>query len=250
MTADQPVRADQWGQSRRKMVRAELLVRADQWGQSRRKMVRAKQPVRADQWGQSRRKMVRLTKRGFTLMEVMTAITVTALVATFAASALRAGMDVRERVQQHRLTIDAEARATRWISSMLRHPPAANAVSEPIFSITRSNDGREVTTFLSQGVNALAGTGPIWRVTLSVQNDGMHIRAQTVNAADASVPMESVLPHVSQFTIEALDVKSWRNDWPVLRTMPVAVRLTLGLRDGTVRGPMLFPVAPLAVASQ
>lgn len=183
-------------------------------------------------------------------MEVMTAITITGLVAALAASALRAGIDVRERVQRHRTTVDAEARATRWISNMLRHPPAASAISEPIFSITRANDGREMATFLSQGVNSLAGTGPIWRVTLSAQYDGMHIRAETVNAADASVPMESVLPHVTQFTVEALDASAWRSDWPVLRTMPVAVRITLGLRDGSVREPMLFPVSPLAVAGQ
>lgn len=192
----------------------------------------------------------RSRRRGFTLMEVMTAITVTALVAALAAAALRAGIDVRERVQQHRVTIDAEARATRWIANMLRHPPAASAVSEPIFSITRAADGREVTTFLSQGVNALAGTGPIWRVTLRVLNDGLHIHAETVGSNDASVPMESVLPHITQLTVEALDASAWRNDWPVLRTMPTAVRLTLGVRDGSVREPVVFSVAPLAVASR
>ncbi|MEO7363086.1 MAG: type II secretion system protein GspJ [Gemmatimonadaceae bacterium] len=225
--------------------------RADQWGQSRRKMVRLTKS-RADQWGQSRRKMVPLTRprRGFTLMEVMTAITVTALVATLAASALRAGIDVRERVQQHRATVDAEARATRWLANMLRHPPTASAIDEPIFTITRASDGREVATFLSQGVNAVSGTGPIWRVTLSTMEDGLHIRAQTVNDNDARVPMESVLPHITQLTIEAFDANTWRNDWPVLRTMPVAVRLTLGLRDGSVREPLIFSVTPLAVASQ
>jgi prepilin-type N-terminal cleavage/methylation domain-containing protein len=189
-------------------------------------------------------------RRGFTLMEVMTAITVTALVAALAAAALRAGIDVRERVQRHRVTVDTEARATRWIANMLRHPPIASAVSEPIFSITRAADGREVATFLSQGVNALAGTGPIWRVTLRVLNDGLHIHAETVGSSDASVPMESVLPHITQLTVEALDAGTWRNDWPVLRTMPAAVRLTLGLRDGSVREPAVFSVAPLAVVSR
>lgn len=189
-------------------------------------------------------------RRGFTLMEVMTAITITALVAALAAAALRAGIDVRERVQQHRATVDAEARATRWIANMLRHPPAASAVSEPIFSITRAEGGHEVATFLSQGVNALAGTGPIWRVSLSVLGDGMHIRAQTVSATEASVPMESVLPHITQLTVEAMDASTWRNDWPVLRTMPAAVRLTFGLRDGSVREPVVFAVSPLAVASR
>ena len=79
----------------------------------------------------------RRNPQGFTLMEIMIALTVTALVATLAAAALHAGMDVRERVQEHRMTVDAEARATSWLGVMLRHPPAASAVDEAMFTISQ-----------------------------------------------------------------------------------------------------------------
>lgn len=189
-------------------------------------------------------------RAGFTLMEVMTAITVTALVAALAASALHAGIDVRERVQRHRLTIDAEARATRWVANMLRHPPEASAISEPIFAINRDANGTETTTFLSRGVSEPAGTGPIWRVTIGVLADGLHIHAETVSANETRVPLETVLPHVTAINVEALDADAWRADWPVLRSMPKAVRIALSTLDGARRDPIVFPIAPLAVASQ
>lgn len=198
----------------------------------------------------------RRNRQGFTLMEVMIALTITALVATLAAAALHAGMDVRERVQEHRVTIDAEARAASWLSVMLRHPPAASAVDEAMFTITRANDGNASATFLSQGVETPAGTGTIWRVSLSVGVDGLHIRAVPTGSARARVPLETVLPQVTQLDVEALETvgvtagtgagaTAWRADWPVLRSMPGAVRIRMGDRM-----PVVFSVSPLAVAAQ
>lgn len=195
-----------------------------------------------------------MNRRGFTLMEIMIALTVTALVATLAAAALHAGMDVRERVQEHRLTVDAEARAATWLGVMLRHPPAASAVDEALFTITRGSDGNASATFLSQGVETPAGTGTIWRVSLSVLVDGLHIRAIPTGTSRARIPMETVLPHVRQLDVEAFQAASvtsgagaatWRSDWPVLRSMPSAVRITMGNRL-----PIVFPVSPLAVAAR
>ena len=191
-------------------------------------------------------------RRGFTLMEIMIALTVTALVATVAAAALHAGMDVRERVQEHRLTVDAEARATSWLGVMLRHPPAASAADEALFTITHTTDGNAAATFLSQGVETPAGIGTIWRVTLAVRGDGLHIRAVPTGTARARVPLETVLPGVTQLDVEALESTgistgagdaTWRGDWPVLRAMPGAVRITMGDRT-----PVVFPVTPLMAA--
>ena len=193
-------------------------------------------------------------RQGFTLMEIMIALTVTALVATLAAAALHAGMDVRERVQEHRVTVDAEARAASWLGVMLRHPPAASAVDEAMFTVTRASDGNASATFLSQGVETPAGTGTIWRVSLFVHADGLHVRAVPTGSARARVPLESVLPQVTQLDVEALQTaggsdgagaSTWRADWPVLRSMPTAVRITMGDRM-----PVVFRVSPLAMAAR
>ena len=181
-------------------------------------------------------------------------VVVLQLVATIAASALHAGLDVRERVQQHRLTTDAEARATSWLAVMFRHPPMASAVDEAMLTITQNADGNSAVTFLSQGVETPAGTGTIWRVTLVVLADGLHIRATPTGTSRARVPLETVLPHVRLLDVEALEFAgatpsavgaAWRSDWPVLRSMPSAVRVTMGNRL-----PVVFPVAPMSVAAR
>ena len=59
-------------------------------------------------------------------------------------------MDVRERVLEHRLTLDAEARATTWLGAILRHPAAASAVDEALFTITRNPDGNASVTVMSR----------------------------------------------------------------------------------------------------
>ena len=187
-------------------------------------------------------------------MELMIALTITALIATLAAAALHAGMDVRARVQEHRMTVDAEARAASWLGVMLRHPPAASAVDEAMFAITHGSDGNAAVTFLSQGVETPAGTGTIWRVSLTVRRDGLHITAAPTGVARARVPLETVLPHVRQLDVEALETAgqtggagsfTWRADWPVLRSMPSAVRITMGNRL-----PEVFPVSPLTMAAR
>lgn len=201
-------------------------------------------------------------RAGFTLMEVITALTVTALVATLAAASLRAGMDVRERVQTHRTTTEAEARATAWIGTMLRHAPTPSAVDEPLLRISQGafraagGESTDALTFLSQGVEAPIGSGQIWRVSLAVQNDGLHLIAAPVNSSSNRIPLETVLPHVTGLLVEALDVRGgpgntavWRRDWPVLRTMPTALRLTIALRSGEPREPLVFDLAPLANAA-
>lgn len=193
------------------------------------------------------------TRRGFTLIEVMTAITVTALVATVAASALRAGLDVRERVGRHRVTVDAEARATEWIATMFRHPPIASAVGEPLLTISHLADGSDSLTFLSQGVEWPAGTGRIWRVSLHTKRDGLHLHAVPLGDSLVSAPLESVLPHLVTLRVEALSSGTsrgeWLRDWPVLRTVPAAVRLTFSLDNGLSKTPVVFATSPLSLGA-
>ena len=195
--------------------------------------------------------MSKRSRRAFTLMEVMTALTISALIATLAASALHAGIDVRERVQTHRLTVESEARASSWLATMLRHSPASSAVDEAMLSVVHvnGNANTDELTFLSKGVESPYGTGPVWRVSLRVQDDGLHIFAVPVNASGNRVPTETVLPHINGLHVDVMDANGgggnlpvWRGDWPVLRTMPRAVRVTFAMRDGTSRNAQVFAV--------
>lgn len=195
---------------------------------------------------QRRRPMSRI---GFTLIEVMVALTITALVATLAGAALRAATDVRERVQLHRTTVDSEARMLSWLATMLRHPPAASAVDESLLTITQTANGSDSITFLSQGVDGTAGVGPVWRVSVAARDDGLHLHASPINRMTARVPLESVLPHVRQLSAQALEPNNmsagsaqWRTDWPVIQGMPRALRVTLLGTKGEPHTSVVLPV--------
>lgn len=188
-------------------------------------------------------------RSGFTLLEVMVALTITALVATLAAAALRAATDVRERVQLHRTTADSEARMLSWLATMLRHPPAASAVDEALLTITQMANGSDSVTFLSQGVDGTAGVGPVWRVSIVTREDGLHLHASPINRMAARVPLESVLPHVGHLSVQALESNNmsagsaqWRADWPVIQSMPRALRVTLLGTKGEPRTSVVLPV--------
>lgn len=190
-----------------------------------------------------------VSRSGFTLVEVMVALTITALVATLAGAALRAATDVRERVQRHRTTVDSEARMLSWLATMLRHPPAASAVDEALLTITQTANGSDSITFLSQGVAGTAGMGPVWRVSVSTRDDGLHLRAFPINRMTARMPLESVLPHVRQLSVQALESSNlptgraqWRTDWPVIQSMPRALRVTLLGTNGEPHPSVVLPV--------
>lgn len=192
-----------------------------------------------------------VSRRGFTLIEVMVALTITALVAALAGAALRAATDVRERVQLHRSTVDSEARMLSWLATMLRHPPAASAVDEALLTISRTTTGSDSITFLSQGVEGTAGMGRVWRVSVTTREDGLHLHAVPINRMTARVPLESVLPHIRQLSVQALEPNNlspgstqWRPDWPVLQSMPRALRVTL---LGTRGEPLMSVVLPVGV---
>lgn len=194
-------------------------------------------------------------RAGFTLMEVIVAITITALVAAVAAASLRAGIDVRERVMFHRSTVDAEARATEWLAMMLRHPADASAVNEPLFIIGKTSTGNDSVVFVSKGVESTAGIGRMWRVSVFADASGLHLHSQPiVRQSDASgtavAEMESVLPHITSFRAEALNAASagreWLREWPVLRSVPVAVRFSMETADKTSREPLVLQLQPLS----
>ena len=115
--------------------------------------------------------------RGFTLLELLMAIVLTAVAVAIAAGALRAASDARVRVATHREHLERETRLRSALSDMLRHAPSAESVLEPLLVTDADARGTTRLVFLSQGVRAPFGTGRIWRVELSVDQDSLVLAA-------------------------------------------------------------------------
>ena len=106
-------------------------------------------------------------RTGFTLLEVLLALLLTAVAVAIASLALRTAVTARDRVAEHRETLERESRLRAMLTDMLRHAPSAGSVDEPLLRVWRTPTGGAQLVFLSTGVRVPFGTGPTWRVTLT-----------------------------------------------------------------------------------
>ena len=189
-----------------------------------------------------------MTRRGFTLLELLIALVLTALAVTLAASAVRAATSVRDRVGTHRDTTEALARLQALLTDMLRHAPAADLVDEPLLRVLPGADGQPALTFVSQGVRPPFGTGAPWRVTLHTTADGLVLDAIPLGRTPDGTVLRAVVPGMRAVAIQLLEGASardgaqWRSDWPLAASRPAAVAITLG--DGS-RTPLVVSLDPL-----
>ena len=103
--------------------------------------------------------MARAARSGFTLVELMVALTLTAIAAGVAGGTMMAARRTGERVEAHKQENEAEVRLRAVLTDMLRHAPPGDAATEPLLQLRRDADGL-VLEFLTTGVQAPLGTGP------------------------------------------------------------------------------------------
>lgn len=197
-------------------------------------------------------------RAGFTLIEVITAIALTAIVTAIASAAVASASDARATILRHRVTLDAESRFRVMLTDMLRHAPAADAVNEPLVRIAADRDaagtkGGMQLVFLSQGVSQPFGTGRIWRVTVQSGADGIELLAEAIGRGDPLVPLHAALPHRRRMRVAVLEAAAtgtpqWREDWPVERSRPALLKLTFEGDVGALPAPpIVVDLAPLAL---
>lgn len=207
----------------------------------------------------------RLPTRGFTLLEVVVAIALTAVAVGVAASALTTATLVKERVTEHRETLEFDVRFRSTLMDMLRHAPAADGVEEPLMRVSRTPDGSSQLVFLSTGVTPPFGNGSAWRVTVTGAASGISWTAEPLGAGRMASPSaqrstsDGVPVLYSQLrasgkTMPALHVRflehtggrsapRWRDDWPLERARPAAISLRFS--DDVTARPLLVDLNPL-----
>lgn len=190
------------------------------------------------------------TPRGFTLLEVIMALLLTALSVTIAVSALRAATVASDGVQAHRDTLERRVRFSSQLTDMMRHAPPADAVDEPLLRVERAANGDGAVTFLSRGVRAPYGTGATWRVSLAMSDSGLVMDAVPIGAATDGTRLHTVLRDVHMFRVlfleraGQLDGARWREDWPLSRSRPAMISFSFG--EGADAEPLVIALDPLA----
>lgn len=193
-------------------------------------------------------RLVRL-RRGFTLLELMLALTLTAIAAGVAGASIVAARRTGERVDAHKADGEAEARLRAVLTDMLRHAPAADRTSEPLLQLQRGETGT-VLTFLTTGVQLPLGTGPVWRATLMVDNSGLRLDAAPVRGGVGGVPITMQLPGIHTLEVDVLEaarageLAQWRSDWPLAQTRPTAIAVRWQ-RSAETATPLVTALDPL-----
>ena len=188
---------------------------------------------------------------GFTLLEVMLAIVLTAVAVATASLALRTATTARDRVAEHRQTLERVSRLRTMLTDMLRHAPSASAVDEPLLRVWRSPAGETQLVFLSKGVRAPFGTGPTWRVMLTQTASGLTLDATPIGVGADQAALHTVLPGVQDMSVQLLDLPGglsdarWRSDWPLERSRPG----TIAVSFGNSLPPLVVALDPLATVA-
>lgn len=190
----------------------------------------------------------RANRCGFTLIETITALTLTAIVISIAAAAIGAASDARDGVRQHQATLEAEARWRALVTDMLRHAPSADAVDEPLLRVATTPDENQVT-FLSTGVVQPFGTGRIWRVVLRGSPAGVVLDAEPIGRGPQVSALHTTLAHLRLRDIAVREgganTEGWRSDWPIERSRPALLRLTFVNENGAPAPPLIVSLSPL-----
>ena len=168
-----------------------------------------------------------MTRRGFTLVEMMVALVVTGVVVLLAYGVARAGADTEARLAR----ADAEGRATlaarTLLHGALRHAADGASEIDTVFVLDAAVDarGRHVDRlrFASYGVVPPLGAGARWAVSAEVRAAGLELLAVPADGR-AGGAVRVLVPGVASLRVQAA---------------PVGVRLALADGAGRPLGPAL-----------
>ena len=198
---------------------------------------------------------------GFTLVELLVALVVFAVLAVIAYGGLNSMLTVRERVAASlERTVELQKAYARLRNDLqqLRARPSRDPYGEPQPALLLSGDVLELTRSgwrnpLSQPRSALE------RVAYRVDADGRLLRTRWLavdRAQDAATSEAVVLTGVEELHWRFLDGTEWRDAWPALSntgavpldSVPRAVEVVLRLKDADLGEVRLLFSATNAVA--
>ena len=192
-------------------------------------------------------------RHGFTVLELVVALTLTAVALTLTGTALSAARSTAAAIDRSRATALPASQARVLLTDLLRHLPRPDEVDSPLLSLTPGAQ-TPVLTFLSRGLDAPYGTGPIWSVRVSQPGDSLLIEATPLRDASGGIARRIVIPSSAPLEIAALvadpnGVVDRRMDWSsaLQRPTALAIRWDRHTRGDTDDAELLVALDPLGV---
>ncbi len=172
------------------------------------------------------------SRRAFTLVEVMVALTITGLVTSIAWAAMQGGIDTRERLDRQRTHGIALVAARDLVGNALRHALPGNRGGGDTFTVVAGSISDSLA-FLTRGIQEPLGTSDAWRFSLWVAADTLHLAGAPV--ATNGPGITATVPGVHGVRVRALargTFARWEEGWSTPDVAPAAVQLAWGIADG------------------
>jgi prepilin-type N-terminal cleavage/methylation domain-containing protein len=174
-----------------------------------------------------------VSRRGFTLIEVIVALVVTGLVVSLAYATMQAGLDTSDRLESAQQVDEREGVARALLSRALRHAAPGTIGGSPVFVLLDQPRGDELR-FLTRGVSEPLGASELWELSLTSSEGGIRLSGRSTENPSRS--FQSTIPRV-----RAIDVlvrgrdfrEAWLQTWLAQDRSPVAV--SIEFLDGTGR---------------
>lgn len=180
-------------------------------------------------------------RKAFTLIEVIVALVLTGLVALLAYGSAQAGFDTADRLDDYRQGTESEALMRGMLSDALRHVADAPAGGPASFRVERASRSSDALAFVTRGVTAPHGAGPLWMMTVRSSPRGLWLHAEPLEDT-AAADIDAFASELTGISVRALnDDGAWVREWTTGQRTPAAIEISFsGLRS---------PVPTLLVAS-
>ena len=181
-----------------------------------------------------------MTRKAFTLIEVMVAIVVTGVVVSIAYATMQAGFETSDRLAVAQSGDEREVVARSILSRALRHAVSGTIGGSPVFVLRDQSEGTALgdeLRFRTRGVSEPLGASEVWEVSLVPTPNGLQLTGFAVE--DSVRSFTSVLPRLRSMDIRVRgrDFRDgWLETWSVPDRSPVAVSIAFLAADNRMIG--------------
>ncbi len=181
---------------------------------------------------------------GFTLIEVLVSIVLTAVVSLLVYGAAQAARDTQARIADERHTLQKALAMRLLLEGALAGAQTALMAPDTMFLLEKRVSTRGIPqdrlTFVTSGDLSPLHHGADWIVTLEPTLDGLRLTGGAMGIRTPSRRL-ALLPGVTGLAVRVRDPgegSDWLEEWNFLAVLPAAVELTYWTDSGSVGFPL------------
>lgn len=184
-----------------------------------------------------------MTRRGFTLLELLVAVVLTGVVALLVYGTTQAGLDSETRLAAQRRVLQSERAMQTLLEDALRNARPAPRPTDPAFTLDARTSARGLPadrlTFVSRGGFPPLTADADWQITIEATAAGLAATATPLGVRAAS-RLAGLLPGVTglEIRVQPPGTSEWTGQWPLATVFPRAVEVTYWSDSGRVGLPL------------